>query len=254
MRSLLAVVAVLLGSLIATAALVAYVAHQSVLDPAQVDDMAVHVLEEDDLRNRLLNRVLPGYSNLPPRYRDQVDLVAESEEVRRNLGTVRIDSQGKVRLGPMRRELARGLRGSGYSQFAAQVENANGSDVLRVPPAIWKHYLNAREIAWLVSTRGSVMAVALFLFAVLLAPNRRRSLQGVGVALLVSAGFVALLYWMLPELVPAVTEDPWVQAVSSISPEYKSAATAIALPVAVAGFVVIAVSFVIPRSRRLGSH
>lgn len=249
MRSFLAAIALLLAALAGIAASVAYVAHQTVLDPSRFGDVLTTALKQPGLRDTILSSALPGYGSLPASYQAEVDRAAQRPEVDRALGRVRIDAQGRVRLGGMRQEMAQSLRDHGQSQLAAQVDAATGHDTLTIPSSVASRYTDARDTAWTVATRGALAAVVLFLVSLLVARNRRAALAAVGVTLLVCFGATALLYAFLPTVAGTVSSSPWVQAAAGTGRASVSTVASMLLPVALAGVGALLVSFVLPSRR-----
>ena len=251
MRSLLSALAVLLGSLAATVALTAYVAHETVLDPDQVGDVVAEGLGQDQLRERMLATVVPGYTDLPDTYRDDVDRAAGHPAVEDALADVTVDERGRADVGPVRRELAQSLRERGYPELASQVNATEGRDRLRLPGRLWEAYTDARDTSWLVATRGALTAAALFAFAVLVARSRRAAVRGVGLAVLLSGGAAALLLVALPVVAEVLVDAPWVGTIADVASAASSSDLVEPLiPVGLAGAFLVVVSFMLPRPHR----
>ncbi|MGH3371252.1 MAG: hypothetical protein ACRDPR_14780 [Nocardioidaceae bacterium] len=250
MRSFLSFVALLLASLLTTVALVAYTAHETVLDPDRVGEVMSQGLSEDGLRERVLNRVVPGYASLPSAYREEVGRLAASQPVESALDEVEVDSRGQADLGPMRSELARTLDEGGYPELASRVQAADGRDTLRLPEGVWEPYTEARDTSWLVATRAALGASVLFLLSVVVAANRRAAVRGVGLVLLLSGGAALLLFRLLPEAARLVSDDPWVGTAADVaSSGTTTTVLAPLMPVAVLGVALLLGSFLVPRRR-----
>ena len=247
MRSLLAALALLLATLTGTAALVAYMAHESILDPDRSGEMLSAALKEPELREELLTRALPDYQSLPPQYRDAVDRTAQSPEVDRALKRLEVDRDGNVHLGPARAQLAERLRAAGQPQIATRVEQTRTRDSVRLPTKITRPYTDAGDSAWFVATRGAAVAAGLLLVALVVARHRRRALAAAGVALLVVCGLAALAYSLLPQVAGVVTDEPWVAAAADAGLHYSPSVTSAMVATAIAGGALLLVSAALPR-------
>jgi hypothetical protein len=249
MRGFLAFVALLVGFVCATVAVVAYVAHETALDPRNAGAVLSEAVGTQDIRNRLLTEAVPGYDQLPGPIRGQVDRVADSPAVDRALEDVQVDESGRADLAPVGDELAQQLRSAGLDRVATQVESASGEVAITVPDRIMEPYASAREQSWQVATYGAVAAAGAFLLGLLVARNRRAALGGVGVSLLFSAGAAFVVLRSAPELAEWWGTDPWVQAGAATMDPGEPAVQTILIAVAVAGLLVAALSFFVPRPR-----
>jgi hypothetical protein len=250
MRSFLAGIAVLLGGLIGTAALGAFVAHQTVLDPDRTGDVLASALQRPDLRHTILARAVPGYGRLPREARSALDQLAQTSQVESALRSVRLDDNGEVRLAPLRSQLTQALRENGQAQLAAVVASSGGPDAVSVPTNILDRYTTARNSAWLVATRGALVAVALFLVALVVSRNRAGTVRAVGITVLLGCAVVALVYWVSPNLAHAASSSPWVESATAVRDSQQSTVLTILLPVAAVGVVLLVASLLIPKPAR----
>jgi hypothetical protein len=202
-----------------------------------------------EIRDRLLSEAVPGYDQLPGPIRGQVDRVADSPAVDRALEDVQVDENGRANLAPVGDELAQQLRSAGLDRVATQVESASGDVEIAVPERIMGPYASARDRSWQVATYGAIAAGAAFLLGLLVARNRRAALGGVGFSVLASAGAAFVTLRSAPELAEWWGADPWVQAGAATMDPSEPAVQTILLAVAVAGLLVAALSFFVPRPR-----
>src|SRR3954463_10123928 len=185
MRSFLAGLAVLLGGVIGTAALGAFVVHQTVLDPDRAGDVLASALQRPDLRQTILARTVPGYRRLPREGRSALDRLAQTSQVESVLRSVRLTDNGEVRLAPLRSQLTQALRENGQSELAARVASSGGPDAVSVPTDLLDRYTTAGAAAWLLASRGALAAAVLFVAAVAVSANRRATVRGVGLTMLI---------------------------------------------------------------------
>lgn len=249
MRSFLAFVALILASVAAVASMTAYVVHETVLDPARAGDVLSKALDRSELREQVLTQALPEYESLPQTYRSEVDRLAETPRVDRALASVSVSPDGRADLSPVRDQLAGSLEDGGYGELAAQVRAADGNDTFQVPPRLWKPYTTARDTAWLVATRGALVALALFLLGLAVAPNRKRALAAIGVAVAATAGAAYVVLHSLPAIVEAVTTGRWAQRVAALGAPDADTMSSVLVPVAAVGAALVVVSLVLPRPR-----
>jgi lysylphosphatidylglycerol synthetase-like protein (DUF2156 family) len=250
MRSFLAGLAVLLGGLIGTAALGAFVAHQTVLDPDRAGDVLASALQRPDLRQTVLARTVPGYGRLPRQGRSALDQLAQTSQVTSALRSVRLTDNGEVRLAPLRSQLTQALRENGQPRLAAQVASSGGPDAVSVPSHLLDRYTTARDTSWLVATRGALVAVALFLVALVVSRNRAGTVRAVGLTVLLGCAVVALLYWVSPSLAHAASSSPWVESAGPVRDSQRSTVVTILVPVAAVGVVLLIASLLIPKPAR----
>lgn len=250
MRSFLAGLAVLIGGLIGTAALGAFVAHQTVLDPAQSGDVLASALHQPKLRETILARTVPGYARLPREGRAALDQLAQTSQVESALRSVRLDENGEVRLAPLRSRLTQALRDNGKPALATRVASSGGPDAVSVPTSLFDRYTAARDTAWVVATRGAAVAGALFVLALAVSRNRRRTVRSVGLAVLVSCVVVGFLYWVSPNLAHAASNSPWVETAGAVRDSQRPTVLTILLPVAAVGVVLLVASLLVPSPRR----
>ncbi|MFL6135918.1 MAG: hypothetical protein ACJ72A_24145 [Nocardioidaceae bacterium] len=250
MRSFLAGLAVLLGGVIGTAALGAFVVHQTVLDPDRAGDVLASALQRPDLRQTILARTVPGYRRLPREGRSALDQLAQTSQVESVLRSVRLTDNGEVRLAPLRSQLTQALRDNGQSQLAARVASGGGPDVVSVPTDLLDRYTTARDTTWLVATRGALVAVALFLVALLVSRNRAGTVRAVGLTILLGCAVVALVYWVSPNLAHAASSNPWVESAGAVRDSQRSTVVTILVPVAAVGVVLLIASLLIPKATR----
>ena len=249
MRSFLAGIAVLLGGLIGTAALGAFVAHQTVLDPDRTGDVLASALQRPDLRQTILARTVPGYGRLPREARSALDQLAQTSQVKSALRSVRLND-GQVRLAPLRSQLTQALRENGQAGLATVVASVGGPDAVSVPTNILNRYTTARNTSWLVATRGALVAAALFLIALVVSRNRAGTVRAVGFTVLLGCAVVALLYWVSPALAHAASSSPWVEGATAVRDSQRSAVLTILIPVAAVGVVLLVASLLIAKPPR----
>jgi hypothetical protein len=247
MRSFVAFVALLLAAVSTTAALAAYLAHETVLDPSNAGKVLSRAVDSGDLRDQVLSRALPGYDSLPAQYRGQVDRVAESKKVDRALSRVQIDAQGNADIGSVRQQIATGLRDAGYGPVADRVASAGGRDTVQLPQDVWRPYQDARETSWLVATRGALLAGALYLVALLISPRRRGMLAAGAVALLLSGGAAYVLVRNLPSFASEAGADPWMVAAARVAVPTQEAVLPLLVPLAVLAGGLLVASLLAPR-------
>jgi hypothetical protein len=250
MRSFLAGLALLLGGLIGTAALGAFVAHQTVLDPDRAGEVVASALGQPDLRQTILAKTVPGYGRLPREGRAALDRLAQTSQVDGALRSVTLDANGDVRLAPLRSQLAEALRQNGQSGLAARVASSGGPDAVSVPADILSRYTTARDTTWLVATRGALAAAVLFLVALAVSANRRSTVRASGVVVLLGCAVVAALYWLSPALAHAASSSPWVEGATGVRDSQRPTVLAILLPVAAVGVALLVASLLVPKPRR----
>src|SRR3954451_6484919 len=100
MRSFVAGLALLLAGVIGTAALGAYVAHQTVLDPDQAGHVLAAALHSPKTRETILPRTIPGYDRLPQVARDRVEALAGTSQVSDVLSSVELAGGRRAPRGP----------------------------------------------------------------------------------------------------------------------------------------------------------
>jgi hypothetical protein len=246
MRSFVAGLALLLAGVIGTAALGAFIAHQTVLDPDRAGHVLAAAMDQPKLRETILARTIPGYDRLPRVAQDAVEAIAGTSQVSDALSTVQLSSDGTVALAPLRDQLTKTLRENGQAPLAAVVAASGGPARVDVPTDVVARYDRARDTAWQVATQGAIAVVVLFLVALLVSRNRRATVRGIGLVILVSAALVAFLYWVSPDVVRAASTSPWVDAATSVRDTEKPTVLGILVPTAIVGVVVMAVSLLVP--------
>src|SRR4051794_15138988 len=133
MRSFVAGLAIFLAFLTGTAALGAFVAHETVLDPDLAGPALDAALEDEDLTDRVLGQVVPGYGSLPQPVVDALRRVAVDSSFHEAARRVTFDpASGEVSLEPLRTALADRLRQHGIGIAAGAV--TAGDAVITVPP------------------------------------------------------------------------------------------------------------------------
>lgn len=250
MRSFLSGVALLLASVTATAALLAYTAHETVLEPRRAGEMLAGALDTSEVRETVLARAVPGYAVLPARHRESLNQMASSERVGRALDGVEVDDAGRVDLAPVRRELGRQLEEEGHTELAGRVRATDRAASLQIPSRYWDMYAQARGTAWTTATLGGLGAAAIFAAAVLLARSRRLGLLGAGAGLLLSTAAAAVAFRLLPEIAPLVAADPRLAELAEVGVLPPAVIVPVLLPVAVVGAVLALVSLAVPAARQ----
>lgn len=251
MRSFIAVVTLLLASALSTGALIAYLAHETVLDPERAGEVLSDGLGSPEVRARVLARTVPGYANLPAPHRAEVDRAAQSRQVDRALSEVEVDSDGRADLSPVRQELSRALTEAGYPEAAAAVDRAGPANTVRIPSRTWEQYTEARDTSWWVATRAGLAAAVLFLVSILSARSKRTAMVSAGLALLISGAVAWMAFRLVPELAPRFTSDPSLRDLAALlSPSSATIATTL-VPVAVVGVLLMVGSLAVPARPRV---
>lgn len=250
MRSFLASLALVLAALVGTAALTGYVASRTALSPAHSGRMLSSALHQPALRHRILAAVVPAYDQLPAPLHDELNQVVQDPRFDAAIAKLRIDAHGRVHLSRLRHRLEQELRAHGQGTAAAILATVGGPDVVRLPTTVAHDYAAAHRTAWEVTTVGGVIAVLLALLAVLVSPHRRRTVRGVGWAALFSCAATALLWWAGPAIAGLASRPVWSALATAARHAYASRMGWTLAPVAIAGCVVLLVSFAVPRARR----
>ena len=246
MRSLLAAVALFLATLVASAAGVAYAAHETVLAPRRAGDVLAAALQQPALRTRILSSAIPGYAQLPDVARRTVDRAVQTPQAEHAVAQLRMDRHGRVGLAPLQRQVVHVLQAHGQPAIAAALASVAPAKV-QLPERVVKPYRQARATTWWVATRGALVAAALVALAFLVSPHRRRMVGALGVAVLVACGLVALVWTQLPGLVATFSSNPWVDAAAGAGITSLSALRPYLVPAAVAGGVLVVLSLALPR-------
>ncbi len=249
MRSFVTGFLLFLSFFTGTAALEAYVVHEVLLDPDRAGEVLGSALQQEDLRERILTKAVPGYGQLPQSARDGVDQAAEEVPVDRALRDVQLDEDGTVSLAPLKAELADELRRRGQDRLADRVEAAEDPGTVSVPAADMERYREARDTSWKVATGGALITVGLLVIAALASRDRRRTVRSIGVTLLLVAGAAALLFAAIPTVVRAADGRPEFEALAAVVEAQRQTAWLTVLPVVAVGVVLLVASLLIPRSR-----
>lgn len=248
MRSFLAFLALVVAAVAATVGLLAYTAHETVLDPERAGEVLAEATDSAEVRQTLLERSVPGYDRIPAEYRAELDAVSRSERVSEALSDVTVDGEGNADVAPVRQELATALEQNGYGELAAQVRSTGGGTV-SVPARVWQPYVDARDTSWQVATTAAIVAAALFLVSILVARRRRGAVLAVGLVILVSTVVAGALFRLLPSLAPLVTDDQRVADLAALAGASTDTLVTLLLPFAIAGGVVALVSLAVPGRR-----
>ena len=161
MRRFVSGLALLLAFLAGTAALTSYVADQLLLDQSRAGELLGRALGQDDLRQELLTRAVPGYDRLPAVVRSRVDAAADSPATRKALESVQVGDDGSVSLSRLRSQVVRELRANGQSAIAGRLAAATGSAEVSVPSRYLDRLTEARDVSRQVWTVGGLVAGAL---------------------------------------------------------------------------------------------
>jgi hypothetical protein len=246
-RSFLAGLALLLAGLLGTAALTAYLVHQTVLDPHRPGQVLSAVLDQPQVRHRVLDTAIPGYASLPPAQRHQVNHLLSDPRLQHAIKKVRVNGRGEVQLAPLRHRLAQGLRSHGQPQLAQMVSTAGGDATFALPNPVADKYDAGRRLTHEVTTRAGLAAIALFALALAVAHDRRRALRRIGLIVLAGCAGSLAIFWLLPDLASTLSSSIWVNAVAATTRAFGSDAVKGLIPVAVVGVVLFAGSFLLPR-------
>jgi hypothetical protein len=247
MRSLLAGLALLLAALLGTVALTAYLVHQTVLDPHRPGQVLSAVLDQPQLRHRVLDTAVPGYGRLPSAQRHELNHVLSGPQAKRAINKVHISRGGEIRLGPLRHRLAGELRSHGQPRLADYVASVGGDATFTLPNPVAHKYAEGRRLTAKVATRAGLAAVALFALALAAAPDRRAALRRIGLIVLAACAGTLVIFWLLPDLASTLSSSIWVNAVAATTRAFGHAAVKALIPVAVVGLVLFAGSFLLPR-------
>jgi len=241
--------ALLLAFLASTAALTSYVADELLLDQSRTGELLGRALGQDDLRQELLTRAVPGYDRLPAVVRSQVDAAADSPTTRKALESVQVGKDGSVSLSRLRSQVVRELRANGQSAIASRVAAATGSVEVSVPSRYLARLTQARDLSRQVWTVGGLVAGALALFALVVSP-RLRTVRSIGITVLLACGASALLFRLLPSVVRSASNDPLVVAGAEVLRSEWSGVVSTLLPVVVVGAALTVIGLLGGRSRR----
>jgi hypothetical protein len=241
--------ALLLAFLVGTAALTSYVADQLLLDQSRAGELLGRALTQDDLRQELLSRAVPGYDRLPAVVRSQVDAAADSPATRKALESVQVGDDGSVSLARLRSQVVRELRANGQSAIAGRLDAATGSAEVSVPSRYLDRLTQARDLSRQVWTVGGLVAGALALFALVVSP-RLRTVRSIGITVLLACGASALLFRLLPSVVRSASNDPLVVAGAEVLRSEWSGVVSTLLPVVVVGAALTVIGLLGGRSRR----
>jgi hypothetical protein len=249
MRSFVAGLLLLLSFLTGTAGLGAYAAHEVLLDPAHAGPMLNAALAQQDVRNRILEQVVPGYGSLPAQVRDRVDTVAETPAARRAIEQVSLDTHGNLDLSSLQGEIVRALRANGLPQVASLVAAQPGVSSVQVPSTYFSRYTEARDDTWLIATRGAVVTAVLFVVALLVSPRRRRTVATIGIVLLLCCAVDVVLFRLLPGLVRTAPSSALGDAAAAVVTQQQTAVLLAMVPVALAGAGLVVASLLLPEDR-----
>jgi hypothetical protein len=248
MRSFLAGVALLLAGVIGTAALTAFVAHETVLARRNADRLMVSALERPALRHDILQELLPTYDRLPPPVRREVNRITRSRDLDRALRHVRIDADGAVHLRPLRHDLQQVLRDRGMERQAAVLGQLPADGTVRLVPAtVLEDYRAARQLTWEVATLGGLTAGLLLVAALVVAPNRRAALLTAGLVVLVGCAAGAALWWWAPALARFTGHGGWAPTLAALRDATTSQALLSLAPFAAVGLAAALASLLLPR-------
>lgn len=234
MRSFVAGLAIFLAFLTGTAALGSYVTRTVLLDPARVGQVVETSLQTPDLRDRILARTVPGYARLPGPARAVVAALADDPGLDRAARRIVLDPDGTVSLEPLQREIARRLSGS-LPQVAALVASAHTR--VTVPATYVDRYQAARDNSRRLALGAGLVTAGLLLAALVVSRHRRRTVRSIGIASVLSALVVALLYWAVPSVLEVATANPLAGGVISVVRTERSDVLLRLLPVVVVGLV-----------------
>jgi hypothetical protein len=245
--------ALLLAFLAGTAALTSYVADELLLDQSRTGELLGRALGQDDLRQELLTRAVPGYDRLPAVVRSQVDAAADSPTTRKALESVQVGKDGSVSLSRLRSQVVHELRANGQPAIASRVAAATGSVEVSVPSRYLARLTEARDLSRQVWTVGGLVGGGLLLVALLVSP-RLRTVRSIGLTVLLACGASALLFRLLPSVVRSASNDPLVVAGAEVVRSEWSGVASTLLPVVVVGAALTVIGLLGGRSRRQGDR
>lgn len=246
MRSFVAGLAILLAFLTGTAALGALVAHQVVLNPDRAGLELDAALSDQELGDRVLNQIVPGYLTLDPRLRATIREAALDPAVHEAVRKVTFDPRsGEISLKPIQAEVT-----SQVSRFVlGNAATNNGDPVITVPQKDLVRYREAVDRTGQVAVLGGLATVVLLALALLVSNRRLWTLRSVGIWTLVSCALVAAAYWLLPTFIKAASSSIEAQAAAVVASADRQAALLLLAPFAAAGLVLVVVSLLGGRQR-----
>lgn len=246
MRSFVAGLAVFLAFLTGTAALGSYVARTVLLDPARVGQVVEASLRMPDVRDRILARAVPGYARLPGPARAAVAALADDPGLDRAARRIVLRPDGTVGLEPLQREIASRLRGT-LPQVASVVGSAHTR--VTVPATYVDRYQAARDNSRRLALGAALVTAGLLLVGLVVTRRRRRTVRSIGIAAVLSALVVGLLYWAVPSVLEVATANPLAGGAISVVRDERSDVLLRLLPVVVVGLV-LAIGAVVAGSDR----
>lgn len=238
MRSFLAGLVLFVSLLTGTAALGAYTANRTVLEPREIGRVVTYALADPALRSRVLRKVIPGYDALPSVLQAGVSPIADTSAVRRGTRRLRLSADGTVSLAPLQASLVKALRSSGLTPVATIVAGVH-SPTLDVPQQYIRTYVKVRDGSHRTALVGAAITALLLVLALVVSPDRRRSVRTIGVIAVLASLVVGVGAWLLPSVVRAASSDPLVDAVAGTLRDQRHDVVSLLLPFVVAGVVLV---------------
>ena len=241
MRSLVAGLAIFVAFLTGTAALAAFVAHQTVLDPDNAGRALDAALSDDQLADQVLESIVPGFSGLPRSLTTAVRRAALDPSVHEAARNVTFDPRtGEISLKPIQSEVLAQVSRFGLGGAATN----QGEVVITVPAAELARYNDARARTSRVATLGALATAVLWAVALLVSPRRPRTLLAIGASTLVGAVVVGGLAWLAPGAIDAATSSLTGQVAAVMIAAARPEILTLLAPFAVAGAAVAVLGLV----------
>jgi hypothetical protein len=240
-RSFAVALALLLAFLTGTLTLEAYAGRAVAFAPDAAGRALDAALDQPDLVQQVMARAVPGYELLPGPERLAVDQLARTDAAHRVARQVRLDADGTVALTPLQRQLTRSLRGLGLEPLA-DIVTAAGPGRVTVPASYLDRYRQARDLSRLVLVAGAVVTALLVVLALLVSPDRLRTLRTIGLTALLCCVAAAVVYWALPGVATLVGSSSAAEVVAAVIRDGRPTVLARLAPVAVAGLVLAVVA------------
>ncbi len=247
MRSFIAGLAIFLSFFAGVATLVAYPAHQVLLNPDRVGETVGNALQQSDLRGRVLTRLVPGYGDLPKAQRREVDRIAESSGTTDALADVEIRSDGTIDLSSLQTHIAEGARAGGQDRLADQLEARAGTGTLDVPKKYFDVYETARETVWQTILFAGFVTLLLYGIALLASTRRGRTTRSIGITLLLSTAVAAGLHWIAPVVVDAAGINSGAEAVALTMRAQRSSVLLLLAPAALVAVLLVVGGIILDR-------
>lgn len=228
--------------------------NHTALNPSTTSEIAEHVLTNDDVNDQLVRIIT---ANVTPEL-TAAGLQIDEEQVD---AIVRRQTHSPAGIDLLQNLVTQAhARVIGESSLPVtistqQLENMFGSAAAEIDPIVIP-VPEVTPLSWLRDTLSSTvpMAVMIAIVAAVLSflvdPDKAASLRGVGLGLVLIAGVLMVLGYVLPVLIaPQLTSSPWVAVVPEIAKEQLGLLGGIALLCAGAGMAAFTGAAVLNRRR-----